>query len=107
MDGGLDLALICLNAFLPNIHLQVGVPDTRVLNDGESIKLTNFVVSAEKIIGHEFRNKGLLFESLTHPTCERVFTHTESYQLFEFLGDAVLDMVVVGTSPSTTSLRVR
>jgi dsRNA-specific ribonuclease len=49
---------------------------------------------AELLIDHRFLDKTLLQEALTHPSCERD-TLTESYQRLEFLGDAVLDMIVV------------
>ncbi|AHX11793.1 ribonuclease III [Neorickettsia helminthoeca str. Oregon] len=44
----------------------------------------------EALIGIRFKNKTLLIESLTHPSMEVNF----SYERLEFLGDAVLDMVI-------------
>ncbi|OAP55833.1 hypothetical protein AYL99_09985 [Fonsecaea erecta] len=95
VDGGIEPAVACINTFLPDLRPaepmsgvvesnrpEIGVPD-----------LTNLVVQAEDIIRYRFRHKGLLLEALTHPTCERD-VHTESYQRLEFLGDAVLDMLV-------------
>jgi len=95
LDGGFRLALICLNTFLPEVHVQPPAPNGKILTDGSSHNLTNHIVKAECVIGYEFQNKALLLESLTHPACERD-SQTESYQRLEFLGDAVLDMVVAG-----------
>lgn len=90
VDGGFHLARTCINTFLPDIH--VPLPEFQI--HARRDNLTNFVAKAETVIGYQFRNKALLLESLTHPTCERDI-HTESYQRLEFLGDAVLDMLVV------------
>lgn len=49
---------------------------------------------AELLVDHQFLDKDLLQEALTHPSCERD-TFTESYQRLELLGNAVLDMNVV------------
>lgn len=95
LDGGFRLALICINTFLPEIHVRLPAPNGRILTDGSSYSLTNHIVKAERVIGHGFQTKTLLLESLTHPACERD-SQTESYQRLEFLGDAVLDMVVAG-----------
>jgi dsRNA-specific ribonuclease len=46
-----------------------------------------------KLIGHKFRDRYIFLEALTHPSCQRD-EFTESYQRLEFLGDAVLDMIV-------------
>jgi len=54
-------------------------------------KLTAF----EKRIGHRFSNRGLLIESLTHPSLNaRRSDDSRDYQRLEFLGDAVIQLVV-------------
>jgi len=99
VEGGFHLAETCINTFLPNVDLlqlppRGEIPGSTGHDGGRAIDLTNFVVHAEGVIGYKFHNKMLLLESLTHSTCERDI-HTESYQRLEFLGDAVLDMLVV------------
>ncbi|HEY7087997.1 MAG TPA: ribonuclease III [Tepidisphaeraceae bacterium] len=47
---------------------------------------------AEKVLGHEFRNSLLLREALTHASIAD--TRLKSNERMEFLGDAVLDLVV-------------
>ncbi|EEB87155.1 hypothetical protein MPER_15614, partial [Moniliophthora perniciosa FA553] len=47
----------------------------------------------ETIIGHTFKRKLLLVEALTHASHQQDLG-TVSYERMEFLGDAVLDMIV-------------
>ncbi len=47
---------------------------------------------AEKILGYTFKNPGLLVESLTHASIAN--SRLVSNERMEFLGDAVLDLVV-------------
>lgn len=54
------------------------------------------VHKAEKIIGYAFRDKGLLCESITHPSCAgsvKMKKYSKNYERLEFLGDAVLGLV--------------
>jgi len=52
-------------------------------------------VSVEQIVGYTFRNKRVLEEALTHPSCAETRGNLPfSYQRLEFLGDAVLGLVV-------------
>ncbi|EXJ91780.1 hypothetical protein A1O3_00330 [Capronia epimyces CBS 606.96] len=98
VDGGFPLARACMKVFLPDTELEPPEvePSARPqLLSNSGTKLTNFIIAkVEIMIGYEFQDKGLLLEALTHPTCERDL-QTESYQRLEFLGDAVLDMLVV------------
>ncbi|KAF8468942.1 hypothetical protein BDZ91DRAFT_721433 [Kalaharituber pfeilii] len=48
----------------------------------------------EDLIGYHFNQKSLLLEAITHPGCN-IDTTFVSYQRMEFLGDSVLDMVIV------------
>ncbi|KAL9667102.1 hypothetical protein QQ045_001449 [Rhodiola kirilowii] len=45
------------------------------------------VSAVEKILRYQFKNKALLEEALTHPTCAH---QSPNYQRLEFVGDAVL-----------------
>ena len=59
----------------------------------------------ESVLGYSFRNKWLLLQSLTHPSYGRRPWPTDSalvpkivlgdYQRLEFLGDALLDFIVL------------
>jgi len=44
----------------------------------------------EKCLGYEFKDKSLILEALTHKSCKKV----KNNERLEFLGDAVLDLVV-------------
>ncbi|RKZ29522.1 ribonuclease III, partial [bacterium] len=46
----------------------------------------------EKVLGYKFRNTKLLELSVTHASYTR--SHKNSYQRLEFLGDAVISLVV-------------
>ncbi|KAF9883265.1 Dicer-like protein 2 [Aspergillus nanangensis] len=88
LDGGHEKAQTCIRRFLPEVDIQP-VPqqqkpdNSRVLPD-----------HLKKLVGYEFVNEGLLVEALTHPSCSFDLS-VQSYQRLEFLGDAVLDMVIV------------
>lgn len=51
-----------------------------------------YLQDLEKLIGYNFKHQALLVEAITHPSCESLFP---SYQRLEFLGDALLDIVVL------------
>lgn len=97
IDGGLSSARACIHSFLPEIHVQA--TNFELTPIAAPLRRANSTVAlahrtAELLIGYQFLNKTLLVEALTHPSCERD-TFTESYQRLEFLGDAVLDAIVV------------
>jgi dsRNA-specific ribonuclease len=92
IDGGFDAARKCLHVFLPEIRSEPP-QTTRSLPTTTS---TSRIVKAESIIGYEFKKKTMLLEALTHPSYDHHDDmKTESYQRLEFLGDAVLDMVLI------------
>lgn len=53
------------------------------------------LVTLEDLIGHHFTTPALLFEAITHASCQQTRENlSPSYERLEFLGDAVLDLVV-------------
>lgn len=94
MDGGIHKAQACLHRFLPEIDIftsdivSVGASTGR----GVSNLVDHHCIGY--LIGYTFNDASVLTEALTHPSCE-YDTTTQSYQRIEYLGDAVLDMVVV------------
>lgn len=50
---------------------------------------------AEKVIGHRFADRDLLRRALTHPSAHEGASSELDYERLEFLGDAVLGMIVV------------
>jgi dsRNA-specific ribonuclease len=102
IDSGFEVARKCLHVFLPEIRIETPQP-SRAL---PTLSSTSLVINAESIIGYKFNKKILLLESLTHPSCDHDMK-VESYQRLEFLGDAILDMLVVrllASSRTTTTL---
>ncbi|THC99179.1 hypothetical protein EYZ11_001354 [Aspergillus tanneri] len=96
LDGGHEKAQACIHFFLPEVNMTAPA----------NVSLTSCAVSKndrhmindllEEQVGYSFRNRSLLLEALTHPSCQHDAS-TQSYQRLEFLGDAVLDMVIVST----------
>lgn len=95
LDGGLEKALQCISLFLGEGQFQDFQTTRDVLF--EAVEPRNMVLPAiyeplEATIGYEFRNKALLVEAITHPS---YITALYSFERLEFLGDAVLDHVIV------------
>lgn len=94
MDGGMHKAQACLHRFLPEInHFTSNLSSVLGPADRGSSNLIDPHRLAP-LLGYKFNDASLLTEALTHPSCE-YDTTTQSYQRIEYLGDAVLDMVVV------------
>ena len=58
------------------------------------VSATPDLTALEKTIGVKFRNKELLLQALTHRSAVRGENRSKSYERLEFLGDAVLELVV-------------
>ncbi|KAL4817898.1 ATP-dependent helicase dcl2 [Aspergillus spinulosporus] len=92
IDGGLYRAQSCILRFLPEIQLTR--PQSMPMSQDHKKPHLIQQESLEKHIGYTFNDKTLLMEALTHPSCP-YDASTQSYQRLEFLGDAVLDMLIV------------
>ncbi|KAJ5119289.1 hypothetical protein N7448_009958 [Penicillium atrosanguineum] len=94
IDGGMHRAQACLHRFLPDItHFTSDISSALEPSDRGTSNLVDSHRLAP-LLGYTFKDASLLTEALTHPSCQYDAT-TQSYQRLEFLGDAVLDMVVV------------
>ncbi|KAL4945766.1 hypothetical protein BDV06DRAFT_219010 [Aspergillus oleicola] len=110
-DGGHEKARAVIDVFLPDAQLKnIDSPDTDIdtpmsntdsmsNSDGQTPTRTSnphLINHAllESAIGYTFKNKTLLLEALTHGSCNHD-SSTQSYQRLEFLGDAVLDILIV------------
>ena len=98
VHGGFDLGLECIKVFKLGMEWQsLGesvekiFSKVEVLHDGELPM--DMISSVEKILEYRFTNKTLVVEALTHPSYN-LGVRTRPYDRLEFLGDAVLDMVV-------------
>ncbi|KAL4951346.1 hypothetical protein BDW69DRAFT_170234 [Aspergillus filifer] len=116
VDGGHERACAVIDLFLPEAQLNshtdsdtdVDTPMSNTESPCSAVDQMNYNTShprlinhgsLESAIGYKFRNDSLLLEALTHPSCNRDVS-TQSYQRLEFLGDAVLDMLIVETMQS-------
>ncbi|OAP62767.1 hypothetical protein AYL99_01994 [Fonsecaea erecta] len=89
VDGGFNLAETCIRNLLPGLELEeisfaVQAHKEQVIANQNRLEI---------VIGYKFSHPCLLVEALTHPSCERD-RYSQSYQRLEFLGDAVLDLII-------------
>lgn len=97
IDQGLAGALSCIRIFLSK-EQWLSHPDclSNLLSQSPSLSSTPpFFSTVETLIGYEFVNPGLLLEALTHSS----FSSNDalSYERLEFLGDAILDQLLIPT----------
>ncbi|KAL7920435.1 hypothetical protein ACQKWADRAFT_322180 [Trichoderma austrokoningii] len=99
-EGGLALAEKCIAMFLPEIEWD-GVEkgrDILVSRVPLDEPLPPILEPLERLLGYTFRRKALLTEALTHASymADRTMDHAKrSLERMEFIGDAVLDHVIV------------
>lgn len=89
-DSGMSAAMKCINVFLPAIPPVPTNFATLTIPEEVPFGTANEV---ESLIRYTFNNPILLLEALTHPSCGG-HSRTDSYQRLEYLGDAVLDMLI-------------
>lgn len=96
LEGGYGKALKCINLFVPENELKP-LPlriNSMVSRAAMLQPSTSKLGDLEKLLGYTFRHKALLVEAITHPSFTSDMSSI-SYQRLEFLGDALLDMLVV------------
>lgn len=94
LDGGFSKANTCIQRFLPSVDIErLDIPAVP-LHLPPSPDAYTVDPRLEQHIGYSFTNPSLLVEALTHPSCQ-YDSSTQSYQRLEYLGDAVLDMIIV------------
>lgn len=97
IDGGLTKAHACISQFLPEVRLQTPRPDSGPMSQDQDHQPHLIQQDTlEENLGYTFNDKSLLMEALTHGSCQHDAS-TQSYQRLEFLGDGVLDMLIVDT----------
>ncbi|KAH8828152.1 hypothetical protein DL96DRAFT_1602006 [Flagelloscypha sp. PMI_526] len=100
LHGGVTLGSKCCQFFNPG---DLGFPwlpiEIRIASlfpkQTISSLLPSDIAPVESILGYTFQHKLLLIEALTHPSCVNTNFNTPSYERLEFLGDAVIDMMVI------------
>ncbi|KAF7586490.1 Dicer-like protein 2 [Aspergillus hancockii] len=95
LDGGFAKAQTCIHRFLPEVNRQpLDIPSiTQTLVPGHTNPRHTIDETLQRHLGYTFKNESLLIEALTHPSCQYDST-TQSFQRLEFLGDAILDMII-------------
>jgi dsRNA-specific ribonuclease len=94
LDGGMSKTLACMRVFLPEIDWQP-LEDRRATvfdRAPADILLPPLLEPLEDLIGYTFEKKVLLVEAMTHASYG---SGTASLERLEFLGDAVLDSLIV------------
>ena len=96
IQGGLSTTLELMQMLLPELRwsplsercqqLQSLVP--------EDVLIPSHFRLLQELVGHRFGKGALLVEAMTHPSY-KADTRVVTYQRLEFLGDAILDQIVV------------
>ena len=96
VSGGIPNALACMSLFLPEVEWKSIEHGQEAMHneapDDEPLPRT--MRQLESLIGYTFTKKALLVEAMTHPSCNGPGIRA-SLDRLEFLGDAILDYVVV------------
>ncbi|KAF2201943.1 dicer-like protein 2 [Delitschia confertaspora ATCC 74209] len=94
IQGGITKALTCIQTLLPlESWMSISNANQILYNAAPSEEVTH-ISAVEKLIGYTFTKKMLLLEALTHASYNGP-TSNCSYERLEFLGDAVLDFIIV------------
>ena len=96
VSGGISKALTCISTFVGDVDWQDLAANREVLfcQARDNDILPPDLRPVEVLLGYTFTKKSLLIEALTHPSC--LFDmDRRSYEHLEFLGDAILDYIVV------------
>lgn len=88
----------CAHAFLPEIHPRTTAgmfQDLARFSGPEAVNVQHdYFADFQRLVDHKFRSQRWLLEAVAHPSLS-IDLSTMSYQRLEFLGDAVIDMLVV------------
>ncbi|KAF5596891.1 Dicer 2 [Fusarium pseudocircinatum] len=96
-DGGMTKALKCISVFLGdkcNWHHEGVARDILFAAAPSDVKLPSILEPLEDLIKYTFKKKSLLIEAVTHASYATTMQE-RPYEQLEFLGDAVLDYIVV------------
>ncbi|KLU89680.1 dicer-like protein 2, partial [Magnaporthiopsis poae ATCC 64411] len=98
IEGGMDKALACISLLLPDEDWRSLALGREILYQAAPTCVTELPATmkpVERLLGYTFRNKALLVEALTHSSYNVPGTETGCLERLEFLGDSILDSVVV------------
>lgn len=99
LDGGIPKVITCLNKFLPELNWKLPVKnrlsiyeEAPPLDLSRQPKLSKGIEMIETLLGYKFKKHSLLIEAITHASDQ---SGSSSFERLEFLGDAILDYVIV------------
>lgn len=94
VEGGAPKALACMRVFLPDINwLSLEERREQIFRRAEvNVKLPLPLEPLEEMVGYNFEKKSLLIEAMTHASYN---IGLGSLERLEFLGDSILDHIVV------------
>lgn len=98
VEGGMDKALACISLLLPDEDWRSLALGREILYQAAPTCVTELPATmkpVEGLLGYTFRNKALLVEALTHSSYNVPGAETGCLERLEFLGDSILDNVVV------------
>ncbi|KAK5189253.1 Dicer-like protein 2 [Exophiala xenobiotica] len=99
VEGGVRRAAECTTVFLPQVEKSIfGGPLDLPSSYSQELEMgaegRPIFGELAALIQHQFHFPRLLQEAISHPSCLRL-TAGSSYQRLEFVGDAVLDLLIV------------
>lgn len=98
MDGGMAKAQTCLYRFLPEVDVLQDILPSHTTRSTNQKSPTELPSSLAVLLGYKFNDPSLMTEALTHASGSH--DGSQSYNRLEYLGDAVLDIIVVTTLSS-------
>lgn len=96
LEGGLDYSIECIRIFnLSGSWESVSTRICQIADRAEHFeKVPSQLTQVERMLGYNFSQKAFLVEALMHASYHSKIS-TVSYERMEFLGDSILDMIVV------------
>ncbi|RKF75262.1 Dicer-like protein 2 [Golovinomyces cichoracearum] len=93
LDGGFPKAITCLGIFLPELKWKP-LEDHRLtlFDEAPALNLPSHLEPLQTLFGYCFKKPSLLIEALTHASYT---SGTCSLERLEFLGDSLLDFIIV------------
>lgn len=93
VDGGMQLAWAMIHVFIPEVADRMPSLAPQRPSQRDFIMGPDLEEKVDRLLGYQFLDRSLVWEALTHPSWQRDLS-TGSYQKLEFLGDAILDMII-------------
>ena len=94
VEGGIPKSLNCMSILLPDVDWQdLSKRQASIYVRASEVAVPTILEPVERLVGYNFNKGSLLVEALTHASS--IGSTIESLERLEFLGDAILDNIVV------------